>query len=33
MEDSFPDEQRVIQATSDVFWTMQLTRNIPKDDE
>ena len=33
MEDSFSDEQRIIQTTSDVFWTMQLARDIPKDDE
>ena len=33
MEGSFPDKQRVIWATSNVFWIMQLARNIPKDDE
>ena len=33
MESSFFDEQRIIQATSDVFWVMQLTRNILKDNE
>ena len=33
MEGSFSNKQRVIQATSDVFWTMQLTKDIPKNDE
>ena len=33
MESGFPHKQRVIRAPSDVFWTMQFTRNIPKNDE
>ena len=33
MKGSFPNKQRVIQTTSDVFWTMQLTSDISKDDE
>ena len=32
MESGFSHKQRVIQALSDVFWTMQFTRNIPKND-
>ena len=31
MKNSFPDEQEIIQATDYIFQTMQLTRNIPKD--
>ena len=33
MKSGFPDKQRIIQATSDIFWIMQFTRNILKDDE
>ena len=33
MEGSFSDEKKIIQTTSNVFWTMQLTRNISKNDE
>ena len=33
MEGSLSDKQRIIQTTSDVFWTTQLTRNISKNDE
>ena len=33
MEGSFPNKKEVIWTVSDVFWTMQLTRNIPKNDE
>ena len=33
MEGHIPEKQRTIQTTSDVFWTMQLARNISKDDE
>ena len=33
MEGSFPHEQRLIRTPSDVFWTIQFTRNIPKNDE
>ena len=31
MESSILNEQRTIQAKSDVFWTMQLTRDILRD--
>ena len=33
MEGSFPDKQEIIQTASDVFQTMQLTRNILENDE
>ena len=33
MESCILNQQGVIQATSHVFWVMQLTGNIPKDDE
>ena len=33
MESSIPNEQKVIQTTSDVFWIIQFTWNIPKNDE
>jgi len=33
MESSFPDKQETIQTADYVLWTMQLTRNISKDDE
>ena len=33
IEDHIPHEQRTIRAPSDVFWTMQFTRDISKDDE
>ena len=33
MEDCILDKQRIIQATSDILWAIQLTRNILKDDE
>jgi len=33
MESSLFDEQRIIQTTGHVFWTVQVTGNIPKDDE
>ena len=33
MEGSFPDKQEIIQTTSNVFQTTQLTRNIPENDE
>ena len=33
MKNSFPDEQEIIQATDYIFQTMQLTRNIPKDNK
>ena len=33
MESGVPHKQEVIQTTSNVFWTMQLARNISKDDE
>ena len=33
MKGSFPNKQRVIQTTSDVFCTVQLARDIPEDDE
>ena len=33
MKSSILDEQRAIQTQSDVFWIMQIARNISKDDE
>ena len=33
MESSFLDKQGIIQTTGHVFWTVQFTRNIPKDNE
>ena len=33
MEGSISDKKRLIQTSGDVFWTMQLTRNISIDDE
>ena len=33
MEGSFPNKQETIQTTSDVFWTMQFTGNIPENDK
>ena len=33
MESCIINQQGIIQATSYVFWVMQFTRNIPKDDE
>ena len=33
MESCILNQQGIIQATSYVFWVMQFTRNIPKDDE
>ena len=33
IESHLLDKQRSIQTTSHVFWTMQLARNIPKNDE
>jgi len=33
MESSFSDEQGFIQTTDHVLWTVQLARNISKDDE
>ena len=33
MKSGFPHKQRVIRTPSDIFWTMQFTRNIPKNDE
>ena len=33
MEGSIFNEQRVIWTKSNIFWTMQFTKNIPKDDE
>ena len=33
MESSFPDKQRIVQTASNVFWIMQLTRDISEDDE
>ena len=33
MEGHILDQQETIQTTSNVFWTMQLARNLPKDDE
>jgi len=33
MEGCIPDKQRTIQTTSNVFQTIQLTRNISKDDK
>ena len=28
-----PDQQGTIRTSSDVFWTVQLARNVSKDDE
>ena len=33
MESGFPHEQRTIRTPSDIFWIMQFTGNIPKNDE
>jgi len=33
MKDSLLNKQRLIQISSDVFWTLQLIRNLSKDDE
>ena len=33
MESCISNQQGTIQTSSDVFWTMQLTGNISKDDE
>ena len=33
MESSFLDEQEIIQTTGHIFWTVQFTSNVPKDDE
>ena len=33
MESSILNKQKTIQTQSDVFWIMQLAKNIPKDDE
>jgi len=33
MEGSIFNEQKTIQAKSNIFWTIQLTRNIPTDDK
>ena len=33
MEGYIPNKQRAIQTTGYIFWTMQFTRNVPKDDE
>ena len=33
MESYIPDKQRTIQTIGHILWTMQFTRNIPKDDK
>ena len=33
MKSSFSYKQKIIQTTSDVFWVVQFTRNIPKNNE
>ena len=33
MEDRILNQQGIIQTVSNVFWTMQLARNLLKDDE
>jgi len=33
MEDHILDKQETIQTKSNVFWAMQLTRDISKDDQ
>jgi len=33
MEGCIPNQQRTIQTSSDVFQTMQFTRNLSKNDE
>ena len=33
MKSSFSDKQRIIQTTSNIFWTMQPARNISENDE
>jgi len=33
MEGCIPDQQGIIQTSSDVLWTMQFARNVSKDDE
>ena len=33
MEGCIFDKQRAIQTSSNVFWTLQLLRNIPMNDE
>jgi len=33
MESSFPDKQRIVQTASNVFWIMQLIRDVSEDDE
>ena len=33
MKGRIPDQQEIIQTSSNVLQTMQFTRNVPKDDE
>ena len=33
MKSGFPDKQVFIQTTGYVFWTVQITKNIPKDEQ
>ena len=33
MKSHIPDKQRIIQTSDHVLWTMQFTRNIPKNGE
>ena len=33
MEGHIPNQQKTIQTSSDILWTMQLARNLSKNDE